>query len=100
MVVNLGEEFSRESEFMKISNGLVGAVTAVYMKMDGKEKEIKIHLTGARKTLDYLANPESPINKEFPSILREYGDTIQKARETFPEEVSMNYIQKLLEVFS
>jgi hypothetical protein len=99
MAVNLEEDYSKESLFMKISNGLVDADTAVRLKMDGKEKEMKIYLTGAKEILDYLANPESPINKKYHGILIEYGDIIQKARETFPEEESMNHIQKLLEIF-
>jgi hypothetical protein len=92
-------DYVRQNERGKVNMGLIGAITAVSLKSDCKDAEAKTFETGARETLDYLANPKSPLNKRHPFILNEYGDTIQKARETFPQEESMHYLQKLLELF-
>ena len=83
-----------------IINGLAGASIAIGLKIEGRDNEAKSYMTGAREVLDYLANPESTINKKLPFIQVEYGDTIEKAREKFPEESSVEYIEKLLRLFN
>jgi len=93
------EEYSREAEIRKIKLGLFGAITAVNLRQEGKDKESKQFEPVARDFLNYLADPESLIHKIRPNIFEENKDIIEKARETFPEPESFNYLQKLLDVY-
>jgi hypothetical protein len=98
MTANTEEKFSRASEIRMVKLGLVDAITAANLNLENRTDEMRTYEVGAKETLDYLANPESPIHKIKPFILRDYGDTVQKARETFPNEASLDPLHRLLEV--
>lgn len=94
------EKHQDEFELRKVKNGLIGAINAAHLKQEIKPpKKQKEYEITARKFLNYLANPESLIHEIFPYVLEEHEDTIQKARETFPEPESEEYLQKLLEMY-
>jgi len=94
------EQFSKKNEIEKVKLGLIGAITAVNLKQEAKPlKEQKEYEVTARKFLNYLADTESLIHKIYPHVLEEHEDTIQKAREKFPEPESLDYLQKLLEMY-
>ena len=94
------EQFSKKSEIEKVKLGLIGAITAAHLKQEIKPpKEQKQYESTAKKFLNYLANPKSLIHEIFPYVLEEHEDTIQNAREKFPEPESEEYLQKLLEMY-
>jgi hypothetical protein len=94
------EKYQDESELRKVKNGLIGAITVAHLKQEIKPpKEQKQYESTARKFLNYLVDTESLIHKIFPYVLEENEDTIQKAREKFPEPESLDYLQKLLEMY-
>jgi hypothetical protein len=98
MTINVNEKYSRGTEVSMVRLGLVGAITAAQLNSEGRTEEMKTYETGAKETLDYLANPNSPIHKIKPFILRDYEEVVQKARETFPSEESLNSLHELLEI--
>lgn len=94
------EGYQDGSELRKVRLGLIGAITAAHLKQEIKPpKEQKQYEITARKFLNYLANPKSLIHEIFPYVLEEHEDTIQNAREKFPEPESEEYLQKLLEMY-
>ncbi len=94
------ENFARKAEIEKVKLGLIGAITTVNLKQEAEPlKEQKEYEVTARKFLNYLADTESLIHKIYPHLLEEHGEIIEKARETFPEPESGEYLQKLLDAF-
>ncbi|MEM5872382.1 MAG: hypothetical protein QXD55_00760 [Candidatus Aenigmatarchaeota archaeon] len=91
------EKYSKKSEIRKVRLGLIGAITAVNLKQEGNEKEFKNYEEQARNILNYLADPDSLAYEALP-ILKEHTDTIEKARESFPEPEALNHLQKLLDI--
>jgi hypothetical protein len=86
-----------DSDLVNVRLGLINAIAAANLKLEGRNDEMKTYETCAREMLEYLANPNSPIHKIRPQILRNYGEDIIMAKETFPSNVSLCCLENLLE---
>jgi len=94
------EKYQDESELRKVKNGLFVTITTVISKQDLSNLEHQSECKAAGKEfLKYLADPESLINRIYQRIFEENRDTIEKAREKFPEPESLDHLQKLLEMY-
>jgi hypothetical protein len=94
------EKFSRRQEISYVKNGLISALTAVNLKEEGKDlSEYKPYEEGGKKVLDRLANPESLIHRIAPQMREEKMEIIEKARESFPELNSLEYLLTLFETY-
>ena len=93
------EKYSAGSEVRKVNLGIMGAIITVKLNREGRTNEMKAYELPAKRMLDYLANPESLIHKIRPHVFEEHEDVIEKARETFPQEESLDHLQRLLNMY-
>lgn len=95
------ERFARRNEIGYVKLGLISAITAVNLKIDGTSPNEQPHYeSSGKKVLDYLADKESLIHVISPQISERNEETIEKARESFPEPQSIDPLLTLLSEYS
>ncbi len=95
------EKYSARKEIRYVKDGLISAITAVNLKIDGtnpkKQKEYEIP---GKEILNHLADKDSLIYTIAPRIYEENIELIEKARESFPEPNSLDLLLTLLKIYS
>ena len=95
------ERFARRNEIGYVKMGLISAITAVNLKIDGTSPDQQPQYEAdGRKVLDYLVNKESSIHEIAPKVLEENEELIEKARDRFPEPESLDSLLTLLNIYS
>jgi len=91
------EQYSARGERRRIKLGIISAITAVNLKKDGSSPEEQPQYeNGGRKVLEDLADPEKMIHQVNPSLMERHKEIIEKARFTYPDFESRDYLLELL----
>lgn len=84
---------------LRIRDGLQYAIEAVNLNIRGKINEAKTLETSSKEVLEYLANPDTNVNRRISELAKDYSRLAEGANNTFPRKESLSYLQKLAHLF-